>query len=55
MDTLKKWNDEATAVMEGTSTELSFTKEQLNSKVGSIRKHEAVMMAMMKSLSTRKG
>ena len=54
MATLRKWNDEALAVMNGAANEVSFTKDQLNGTVGSCRKHEAVMIAMMKSLGSRK-
>ena len=52
--TLKKWNEEATAVVQGTAHDVSFTKDQLNGTVGSCRKHEAVIIAMMKSLGSRK-
>ena len=54
LDTLKAWKDEATAVIEGRSSELSFTKDSINAKVAAAKKHEALMTSMMKGLKSRK-
>ena len=54
LEVLKSWNGEATAVVQGTKSALNFSKEQLTTKTASARRHETVLLGLIKSIGNRR-